>query len=577
MDKLFYNRLTKELGIKQSDLDKAQQQARAQNTTFLQALLALSVGDALRILEVYSQCYNIQTVSLADKDIAPDIINLIPREVAEKDGVVPIDRVGNHIILAMENPADLNQLDQIKFKTGYHIKGVVAARADIQAAIDQYYRAHPRMEEFSNVSSESSFQKTVQQRAVISSGKTISDKDGAIVQLVDKILVSCLMRKASDIHVEPYETYLRVRLRIDGELSELTRTALDVAGAVTNRIKILANIDVAEKRKPQDGAIQVVIDHKPIDFRVNTLPTVYGEKIVLRLLDKTALKVDLTKLGFEADDYKRFRESIYKPYGIVLVTGPTGSGKTTTLYSALSELNKLTENIITAEDPVEYKLDGINQVQVHADIGFDFAAALRSFLRQDPDVIMVGEIRDRETGEIAVKASLTGHLVLSTLHTNNAADTVIRLQNMGVESFNLVAALNCIVAQRLMRKICEKCRVADESVKKEHLVQIGIPAQLVDQVKPMKGKGCPSCNQSGYRGRSAVHEVMVLNEPLRDAIMKNKSSGELKRIAMAGGMRSLRQNALYKMMRGEVDLMEVIKNTASDSDASEGVRIDLAS
>ena len=371
---------------------------------------------------------------------------------------------------------------------------------------------------------------------------------------------------ASDIHIEPYETFVRIRLRIDGVLHEIARPPINYHGALTSRFKILGSLNIAEKRKPQDGNINVTIMDKPIDFRMNTIPTVYGEKIVLRILDKSALNVDLTKLGFEQNDFKIFKDSIHKPFGMVLVTGPTGSGKTTTLYSALSELNQVSDNIMTAEDPVEFTVEGINQVQVNEAIDFTFSDALKAFLRQDPDIIMVGEIRDRVTGEIAIKAALTGHMVLSTLHTNSAPDTITRLMNMGLEPFNLIAALNCVVAQRLARKICDNCRVEDTRMTKENLMKLGLPAEMAEKAKVFRGEGCNRCSKTGYKGRTAIHEVLLITDDIKQAILDGASSLKIKEIGINNGMNTLRVNGLKKLLRGEIDVNELTKNTASDDE-----------
>ena len=474
--------------------------------------------------------------------------------------------------MAIENPLDLRLIDLIRFQTGFSAKPVLAGEAAITRALDRYYQATNidldklTQENTEQVKTRSRSQKN-EKRTVI--GETPSEDSGPIIQLVDQILLQCVTRGASDIHIEPYETHLRVRLRIDGSLHEIARPSGNFKAPVTSRFKIMSGLNIAEKRLPQDGNINVTIAGKPIDFRVNTLPTVYGEKIVLRILDKSSLQVDMTKLGFEKDDLARFKSCIHRPFGMVLVTGPTGSGKTTTLYSALSDLNKVSENIMTAEDPVEFNLDGINQVHINSGIGLNFAAALKAFLRQDPDIIMVGEIRDFETGEIAIKAALTGHLVLSTLHTNSAADTIVRLQNMGLESFNLVSALNVIVAQRLMRKLCTKCKAPDDTLRPEHLIQLGIEPQHINKFTPLKAVGCEQCSRTGYKGRLAVHEVMVATETLREAIMDNAPAMVLKKIAMSEGMRTLRQNALRKFARGDTDAVEVVKTTSSDKDDNE--------
>jgi type IV pilus assembly protein PilB len=385
--------------------------------------------------------------------------------------------------------------------------------------------------------------------------------DAPIITLVNEVLVQCKRTGASDIHIEPYESFIRIRLRIDGSLREIKRPSGDMKGALISRIKIMAKLNIAESRIPQDGAINITIDNQPIDFRVSSCPTVFGEKIVMRILDKSNLQVDMTQLGFDIKQLTEFKNAIAKPNGIVLVTGPTGSGKTTTLYSAIQELNKEDLNITTSEDPVEYSLSGVNQVQMKPDIGFNFAAALRSFLRQDPDVIMVGEIRDLETAEIAIKASLTGHMVLSTLHTNSATDTISRLLNMGAAPFNLVSSLNCITAQRLMKKICERCKEEDPDATPEALISLGIPEKFSTKVKAMRGRGCDHCGNSGNKGRIAIHEVLVINDAIREAILKGIPTDEMKKIAMKNGMNSLRQSALNNMAKGITSMAEVVRTT----------------
>ncbi len=385
--------------------------------------------------------------------------------------------------------------------------------------------------------------------------------DAPIITLVNEVLVQCKRTGASDIHIEPYENFIRIRLRIDGSLREIKRPSGDMKGALISRIKIMAKLNIAESRIPQDGAINITIDNQPIDFRVSSCPTVFGEKIVMRILDKSNLQVDMTQLGFDIKQLTEFKNAIAKPNGIVLVTGPTGSGKTTTLYSAIQELNKEDLNITTSEDPVEYSLSGVNQVQMKPDIGFNFAAALRSFLRQDPDVIMVGEIRDLETAEIAIKASLTGHMVLSTLHTNSATDTISRLLNMGAAPFNLVSSLNCITAQRLMKKICERCKEEDPDATPETLISLGIPEKFSTKVKAMRGRGCDHCGNSGNKGRVAIHEVLVINDDIREAILKGIPTDQMKKIAMKNGMNSLRQSALNNMAKGITSMAEVVRTT----------------
>jgi type IV pilus assembly protein PilB len=383
---------------------------------------------------------------------------------------------------------------------------------------------------------------------------------------VNLILTDAIKKTASDIHIEPYEKSFRVRYRIDGVLYEVMKPPMKLKNAITSRVKIMSELDIAERRLPQDGRIKLKLGKgKEMDFRVSVLPTLFGEKIVLRLLDKSNLQLDMTKLGFEQAQLDDFKECIHQPFGMVLVTGPTGSGKTTSLYSALSELNGVGENLSTAEDPVEFNLGGINQVQMHEDIGLNFAAALRSFLRQDPDIIMVGEIRDFETAEIAVKAALTGHMVLSTLHTNDAPSTVNRLLNMGIEPFLVASAVNCIVAQRLARKICPECVADDPEVSKEDLLSVGLSEQEISGFQPKKGEGCSNCSDTGFKGRVAIYEVMVMTDELKEFVLNGASTAEVKREAIRGGMMTLRRSALNKLLLHTTTLSEVFRVSTSDS------------
>ncbi len=548
--------------LNEEDYATAVSKAAKDNVSLMHAIELLHLIEEDKLLSVFCKHFGVVAAPLADKDIPRDIIELIPKDIAQKYRVLPIDRAGNNIIVAMGDPRNLDAIDAIRFNVGFFPKAVLASEVRLSEALEKYYghaldinsegekvqiKSKPKKEERQNIAAK-------------------GEGDGPVTQLVNQVLVQCMVRKASDIHLEPYETFLRIRLRIDGVLHEIVRPPEAMKAALISRIKIMADLDIAESRKPQDGAINIMIGDKPVDFRVSTLPTVYGEKIVMRILDKSSLQADMTELGFDQDELDKFMTSIHNPFGMVLVTGPTGSGKTTTLYSALQELNKETENIMTAEDPVEYNLEGINQVQMKQEVGLNFMAALKAFLRQDPDIIMVGEIRDLETAEIAIKAALTGHMVLSTLHTNSAPDTISRLLNMGVEGFNLVAALTCITAQRLMRRICDRCRVVDESVTAEHMVALGIHPQYADQVKAYKGAGCSACGKSGNRGRVAVHEVLKLTDPVREAILDNQPAMIIKKVAMANGMRSLRQSALNKLAQGIVNVTEVTKTTTSDSD-----------
>jgi type IV pilus assembly protein PilB len=551
-------------GISPTQISDAEARAEKENISFMFALELMAVLEEKALLSIFSRFYKIPKAHLDEMDLPKNIIDLIPKELAVRLRVVPIDRAGNNIIVAMGNPLNLKVLDTIRFTAGYTAKPVLASEIRITEALEKYYGKVLDMKGFADDAGASKINvKAGGERRQIESLKSTKE-DGPIIKLVNDVMIQCLRRKASDIHFENYEESMRIRLRIDGALHEIARPPSGMKGPLISRIKIMAGMNIAETRLPQDGAINISIGDKPVDFRVNTLPTIHGEKIVMRILDKSALQVDMTRLGFEEDQLSQFKKCIANPHGMVLVTGPTGSGKTTTLYSALQELNREHANIMTAEDPVEYNLSGINQVQMKSDIGLTFANALRAFLRQDPDVIMVGEIRDLETAEISIKAALTGHMVLSTLHTNSAPDTISRLLNMGVEGFNLVSALTCITAQRLMRKICERCRILDPDVTPEILIELGIHASYIDKIKTYKGQGCPACGNSGTKGRIAVHEVLVMNEQIRYAILKGKAGLEIKKVAMQSGMRTLRQSALNKMIQGHTSAQEVVKTTTAD-------------
>jgi len=563
-------KLLVDAGLQPKVLEEATKKSQAEKITLMHAIELLNGLPENQLLDVFSKFYGVQVAHLDGMDILPSIIQLVPRDIAAKSRLIPIDRAGNNIIVALGNPTNNQAAYSIKFSTGYSIKPVLASEVRISEALEKYYPAQKstikefKKKEFDQTMASPKGGKS--SAAIrVDLGKKGSNQDGPIIKLVNDILAQCVTKGASDIHIEPYESILRIRLRIDGELEGVATPPIEIKDALTSRIKILAGLDIAEKRLPQDGGIRLTIENRPIDFRVNTLPTMFGEKIVLRLLDTSALQVDMTSLGFEQDDLERFMKAIHTPNGMVLVTGPTGSGKTTTLYSALSELNKANSNIMTAEDPVEYNLEGINQVQVKSDIGLDFAAALKAFLRQDPDIIMVGEIRDLETANIAIKAALTGHLVLSTLHTNSAAETIIRIKNMGVEAFNIASSLNCVIAQRLARRICEHCRVVDDLVGPEALIELGVHPSYSTKIKAYKGQGCDKCNHSGSKGRVALHEVMTINDPIREAILKGCSAIELKQIAGQYGMRTLRQAALNKMAQGIISSQEVVKNTNSET------------
>jgi type IV pilus assembly protein PilB len=536
------------------------------------------IGDE-ELTQFLSKQYGVPAINLAEFEIDPEVIKLIPQDVADKHQVIPINRAGATLIVAMSDPSNIFAIDDIKFLTGYNVEAVVASEESIKKAIEARYSAAKKEAETQAIQEEadseenyedllSDFNEDVE---VVEEGEELNandlaraGEDAPVIKLVNLILMDAIKKKASDIHIEPYEKSFRVRYRIDGELYEVMKPPKKLQNAITSRIKIIASLDIAERRLPQDGRIKLKMGKgKEMDFRVSVLPCLFGEKTVMRLLDKSNLQLDMTKLGFEEEQLSEFKGAVDKPYGMVLVTGPTGSGKTTTLYSALSSLNEPSSNICTAEDPVEFNLGGINQVNVKEDIGLTFAAALRSFLRQDPDVVMVGEIRDFETAEIAVKAALTGHMVLSTLHTNDSPGTINRLLNMGIEPFLVASAVNCIVAQRLARKVCQECKEPTE-VPAQALIDIEVPADDVQNYTLYKGKGCTTCNNTGYKGRVALYEVLILKDEIKEMVLSGASTVEIKREAIRLGFRTLRMCALAKLRTGLTTIEEVIKNSAPD-------------
>lgn len=518
------------------------------------------------ITEFLSQQYRVQAIDLSEYEIDPDVLKLITQEVCERHKIIPVSRAGASLIVAMADPSNLHAIDDIKFLTGYNVEPVVSSEAAIQKAIERYYQA-PEIDydDIMEGFEEGDIEVAGDDDDVNLIDLERQSEDAPVVRLCNAILLNAIKKGASDIHVEPYEKTLRVRYRIDGVLHEEMAPPSKMKNALASRLKIMASLDIAERRLPQDGRIKLKLGKgREMDFRVSALPTLWGEKIVLRLLDKSNLQLDMLKLGFEAKALADFKYAIHQPYGMVLVTGPTGSGKTTTLYSALSELNDSETNISTAEDPVEFNLTGINQVQMHEDIGLNFAAALRSFLRQDPDIIMVGEVRDFETAEIAVKAALTGHLVLSTLHTNDAPSTVTRLLNMGVEPFLVTASLNLVVAQRLARKICADCRV-EIPTEKQALLDVGFKNDEIPTVKTYRGTGCRTCNDSGYKGRIALYEVMPFTDRLKEMVLQGCSTAELKQEMIREGIKTLRMSGLEKVTQGVTTIEEVVRVTTSDS------------
>jgi type IV pilus assembly protein PilB len=511
-----------------------------------------------------SRQYGVPSINLNEFEIDDTVIKLIPAEVVQKYQLIPVNRAGSTLIVAMADPSNIFAIDDIKFMTGYNVEIVVAAEACIKQAVDKYYDQTASFDDVMGDLDDIDLEVVDDEDEIDVGALEKASEDAPVVKLCNLILTDAIKKKASDIHIEPYEKSFRVRYRIDGVLHEVMKPPIKLKNAITSRLKIMSEMDIAERRLPQDGRIKIKLPGgKDMDYRVNCLPTLFGEKVVLRLLDKSNLQLDMTKLGYEEQSLKWFKEQIHKPFGMVLVTGPTGSGKTVSLYSALAELNKVTENISTAEDPVEFNFAGINQVQMHEEIGLNFAAALRAFLRQDPDIIMIGEIRDFETAEIGVKAALTGHLVLSTLHTNDAPATVNRLLNMGIEPFLVASAVNLITAQRLGRRICQECMVPEE-IPKETLIQAGISEAQVDDVVCYRGEGCINCNDTGYKGRVGFYQVMPMFEELREMVLAGANTAELKREAMRLGIKTMRQAALTKLSEQITSFEEVLRCTIAD-------------
>lgn len=551
--------LVREKLITLAQLREAQQEQQRSGQNLGSTLTKLGIMRDDDVTQFLSQQYRVPAINLADTNIEPEAIKMVTREHCTKHKVLPISRKGNSLVVAMADPTNLHAIDDLKFLTGYNIEAVIATESSIMAHVEKLYNAVVSYDDVMSDFDEGDIEVEAPEEASADNAD-----DAPVVRLVNVILMNAIKRRASDIHIEPYEKSYRVRYRIDGVLLDEMSPPPKLKAAVSSRIKIMSRLDIAEKRLPQDGRIKLKIGPgQEMDFRVSVLPTLWGEKIVLRLLDKGNLQTDMSKLGFDPKPLEDFKWAIHQPWGMVLVTGPTGSGKTTTLYSALSELNKVSHNISTAEDPVEYNLEGINQVQMHADIGLNFASALRSFLRQDPDIIMVGEIRDFETGEIAVKAALTGHMVLSTLHTNDAPATISRLLNMGIEPFLITASVNLVVAQRLARRICAECK-APFTPDPEVLREVGFTPEQMKAGTFMKGKGCAKCNNTGYKGRVALYEVMRASEPLKEAILQGASTAELKAAAIRGGMVTLRGSGILKVMEGLTTTDEVVRVTMAD-------------
>lgn len=518
-------------------------------------LLGMPHFDENKFAKLCANKYKLSFIDLKNAKVSKDTMSILKRRFSIKYRCIPIQVTAAKVTVATFDPT-------VKEEATKELAQLLKKQVDvILTNISSWQKLFSNLEESVDDLIGSVVEITANTQQEDIKAEDISDD---VVTFVNRILAESFVKKASDIHVEPYEKSFRVRFRIDGSLVETSSPPKAMMLPIISRLKIMAQMDISEKRKPQDGRIKLKIGGKPIDYRVSSLPTLFGEKVVLRLLDSSNLQLDMTKLGFESKQLEVFKEGIYRPYGMCLVTGPTGSGKTTTLYSALAEINKPDNNISTAEDPVEFNLEGINQVNVRKEVGLTFASALKAFLRQDPDIIMVGEIRDLEVGEIAVEAALTGHLVLSTLHTNDAPATITRILNMGIEPFLLVAALNVVVAQRLCRKICMNCR-QEVKVSVNELVSCGFAPSSAEKIRVFKGKGCAACGHTGYKGRVAIYEVMQVTPKIRELILKNPSTDELKRQAIKDGMKTLRMSALTKVAQGLTTIEEAVGNSASDN------------
>jgi len=562
--------LVKEKVITQEQLEQATKLQKETHTRLASALVKLGFLSDEDVTNFLSRQYGVPAINLSYFEIDPAVVKLIPFETAKRYQILPLSRVGASLTIAMVDPTNVFAMDDIKFMTGFNIEPVVASESSILAGIDKAYGTSKEeelesvMQSMNDAGEGTDIEVQNEEQELELRELEKAADEAPIVKLVNLVLTDAVKRGASDIHMEPYEKEFRVRFRIDGVLQLIMNPPLKLKDAITSRLKIMAKLDISEKRLPQDGRIMLKMQiggkKKQLDFRVSTLPTLWGEKIVLRLLDKENLRLDMTKLGFEPESLVKFEKAILKPYGMVLVTGPTGSGKTNTLYSAISQLNQPDTNIMTAEDPVEFQLGGVNQVQMKEQIGLNFAAALRAFLRQDPNIILVGEIRDFETAEIAIKAALTGHLVLSTLHTNGAPETITRLMNMGIEPFLVATSVHLICAQRLVRRICKDCAEPVE-MPPQALIDEGYTPEEAKTVQIMKGKGCATCNKTGYKGRTGLYEVMEVDDEIRELVLVGASAVELKKKAIERGMITLRRSGLMKVAQGWTTLEEVARET----------------
>jgi type IV pilus assembly protein PilB len=548
--------------ITPQQLDQALVQQKTSGGRIGSNLAKLGYISEEEVASFLSRQYGVPPADLSNVKIDPAVIKLVPAELADKHLLIPLSRAGSVLTVAMANPSDIFAIDDVRFMTGYNVKPMVAPESSIRNALNRYYDTAGLARTLVK-----DFQQQEQPAPERDQGEINlaelyrATEDAPVIRLVNLILTDAIKKGASDIHLEPYEKGFRIRFRVDGVLYEVMSPPPSLHAAVSSRVKIMARLDIAERRMPQDGRIKVKLGQRELDLRISTVPTLFGEKVVMRLLDRSSLELDMAKLGFEPQALTAFEKAILSPYGMILVTGPTGSGKTTTLYSALTRLNSAETNIMTAEDPVEYNLAGINQVQANPDIGLNFPALLRSFLRQDPDIIMVGEIRDYDTAEIAIKAALTGHLVLSTVHTNDAPSTVNRLISMGIPPYLVASSLHLLLAQRLVRRVCGECRQA-VTVSAVALQGIGFTEAEAKALICYGGKGCMTCSDTGYRGRIALYEVMLLNEEIREAILRGASAIELRELGRTQGMITLRESGLQKIREGVTTLDEVARVTS---------------
>ena len=564
MERKLGEMLVKDQIITQEDLEGALEKQEESGTSLGHILVELGLASEWEMAAALGKQLNVPFITLSHYEIDRQVLESIPESIVRKYKIVPVDKTGDTLTIALSDPSNIYLLDELRLLTKCQIIPVISFESDIAEAISRYYsRDEDNFEEMLKDITDQEME-VIKEEEEIEEDDTdlaVEVNDAPVIQLVNLIITEAIKAKASDIHVEPYEKSLRLRYRIDGVLQEMTPPPKKFQNAIISRIKILSELDIAERRLPQDGRFKVRIQNRPIDFRVSVCPTAFGEKVVMRILDQSILMLGLSDLGFEPDALKKFEAQIRQPWGMMLVTGPTGSGKSTTLYSALSTINDPRKNIITIEDPIEYQLKGINQVQAKPEIGLTFAEGLRSFLRQDPDIIMVGEVRDLETAEIAVKAALTGHLVLSTLHTNDAPSSINRLTNMGVEPFLVTASINMVVAQRLVRRICENCK---EVYKPSADLMTVLNVQDSKEIKIYKGSGCDRCRMTGYKGRIALYEVLLVSDKMRDMIIEGISSSNMKKVAIEEGMETLRQSGTKKVLEGLTTPEEVLATTVAD-------------